>query len=377
MSTYAVPASVGQGEDRLVVVRAWPGPLTAQGTRLLVEGTDGAGRVRAARLDLAPAAGGWRPAGLRVAAPGRDERLPDLEGAAVGGDVVVHRYGRRAVVRRADRFVKVVRPGRAEQVATRAAQGHRLAAAAGFGAPAVLATSAGRVDFTVLPGRSLHELGRQATDEQWRRWWDAWSERWPGLTRAAVEAGADHDLALPAYRREDEVETLRGWVEKALAFGVLGEADALRRRTDRVAAGLLDGPPAPLGVSHRDLHDKQLLARGDELDLLDFDTAALAEPALDLANLAVHARLRVAQGWWPEDRSAVVRAAVHRAACELGVDGERVAAYAAATRLRLACVYAFRPRYRDLAVTWGREPDEKTLTRVSSPAQIERGAWET
>jgi hypothetical protein len=351
--------------------------VTSRGRRLLIEGTDGAGRVRAARLDLAPAAAGGPPTSLRVAAPGRDERLPDLERAAAGGVVVVHRHGRRAVVRRADRFVKVVRTGRADELAARAAQGRHLAATAGFGAPAVLGSSSGRVDFTVLPGRSLHELGREATDEQWRHWWDAWSERWPLLARALPRGGTEHDLALPAYRREDEVRTLRAWVEKAAAFDVLSETDELRRVTERVAGGLLEGLPDPLVVSHRDLHDKQLLADGDDLGLLDFDTVSLAEPALDLANLAVHARLRAAQGWWSQDRAEVVGGAVHRAARDLGVAPHRVSAYAAATRLRLACVYAFRPRYRDLAAEWARKVDENTLTRVSSPPQIVRGAWET
>jgi hypothetical protein len=368
--TPAVPGTVGSGEDLLRVERAWPGRRDDGSARVVVEGSDPTGRVRAAELTLGRTGRGWTPTRLRVAPYGRDDRLPGLAAVAADGTVVVHRHGRRAVVRRPDRFVKVVRPGRAAEVAARAELGRRTATTAGMSAPAVLAVSDDRVDFGVLPGRSLHELGREASLRQWCTWWSAWAERWPGLARSA---GRD-DAGLPTHTAEDECATLRAWVDRAVGFGLLPRP-ALEERLERVAAALTESGPDPRVTAHRDLHDKQLLADGTDLGLLDFDTVSSAEPALDLANLAVHARLRVAQGWWPADRAATVLAAVDRAAGELDVDPARLAAYAGATRLRLACVYAFRPRWAALARGWAVEPDENSLTRLSSPAQIGGGRW--
>lgn len=364
---YAVPGDVGEGADRIVVERAWPGRLGPDSARVVIEGNDTTGRVRAAEQTLVRMTQGWVPRRLLVAPHGEDDRLPALGAVAGEGTVVVHRYGRRAVVRRPDRFVKVVRPGRGHEVAERAELGHRTAAAAGLTAPPVLATAPDRVDFGVLPGRSLHDLGRDAAPREWTSWWTTWAERWPGVARGHPAAGS-----LPWHTPLDEGRTLRGWVERAEAFGVLPKP-GLREHLDLVLERLTTGSADLLVVAHRDLHDKQLLADGDRLGLLDFDTASLAEPALDLANLAVHALLRVDQGWWSRDRAQTVLAAVHHAAETLEVDPARLTAYAGATRLRLACVYAFRPRYAALAARWAGGPDEKSLTDISSPVQIDSG----
>lgn len=371
---FTVPGTVGSGDDLLRVQRAWPGRRDGAAARIVLEGTDPEGRVRAAELGLDRAGEGWVPGRLRVAPDGWDERLPGLAAAAAEGTVVVHRHGRRAVVRRSDRFIKVVRPGRGPEVAARAELGRRTAITAGMSAPAVLEVTDDRVDFGVLPGASLHDLARTASPREWSAWWAGWAERWPDLARS-VGRGHAAAAVLPSHTAGDECATLRDWVDRAVAFGVL-PATVLEAPLQRVTAALAHGRPDDAVVVHRDLHDKQLLAEGSALGVLDFDTASLAEPALDLANLAVHARLRVEQGWWPAERAHVVLAAVTRAAAELGVGPARLAAYAAATRLRLACVYAFRPRWVPLARRWALGLDENSLTRLSSPAQIGGGAWE-
>lgn len=46
-------------------------------------------------------------------------------------------------------------------------------------------------------------------------------------------------------------------------------------------------PSAPV-LAHRDLHDGQILTSGDSLAVLDWDTAAWADPGLDTANLVAH-----------------------------------------------------------------------------------------
>jgi len=375
-----VPAVLEAGEDLITVDRAWPRGPRAGEEVVLAEGRDGSGRVRAAQLRMRPLGDdGWQVTSQRVAPHGADPKLPDLAEAARTGTVVVHRYGKRAVVRRRDGFVKVVRPGTGAEIARAARQGQEVAEAAGFDAPAVLEAGTGAVRFSTLPGRSLHELGGVATTGEWRDWWQRWAERWAVLARPATNGhlGAqpttDHLGAQPAtdhlggqqatdqlatHTAHDEVVNLRRWLERVDRLGALPAAvtGAVAARAETVTDELVTGPSQDLVVSHRDLHDKQILAHGESLGLLDFDTVSLAEPALDLANLWVHARLRTDQGLWSNGHSELTQQVVLEVATGLGVDAARFATYAEATRLRLACLYAFRPRYRAMALDWATSP---------------------
>ena len=100
---------------------------------------------------------------------------------------------------------------------------------------------------------------------------------------------------------------------------------------------------------HRDFYEKQVVIGSDgQVGILDFDTAAVGEPALDVANIFAHLELRVLQG------RCSLRSASHATDALLeGYDSRskvlaRLPAYRDASRLRLACVYAFRPRCRHL-----------------------------
>ncbi|MEX5269322.1 phosphotransferase [Kocuria sabuli] len=337
-----VPETVPDADGSpLRVRRAWPGA----DARLVLELEDVRGRVRAgeAVLDEGPR---WS---VRVLPYGEDPRLPGLAAAVAGGGrVVVHRHRRRAVVQTPDRFVKFLARGRAAQVAELSDGLHGLGTAAGFAVPAVLGRAEDRVEFSVLPGRSLHELGAAGRADDYRAAWAQWARRWPALATAVPEDGA-----LPEHTAEDEARTLARWAGHLDAFpGLLaappGAVAALARRIgdDLVAP---PGHRRARAVLHRDLHDKQVLFDGERLGLLDFDTAALGEPELDLANLAVHLDLRAAQGLLEASSRAAGQEAVDAVAAVLGADPARLAVHADGTRLRLACVYAFRPRWRGVA----------------------------
>ena len=337
-----VPETVPDADGRpLRVRRAWP----ADGTRLVLELEDEHGRVRAG--EAAPGAG--RPWAVRVLPHGEDPRLPGLAAAAAaGGRVVVHRHRRRAVVGTPDRFVKFLARGRAARVAELSDRLHGLGTAAGFAVPAVLARAEDRVEFSVLPGRSLHELGAAGRNDAYRAAWAEWARCWPALATAAP--GTE---PLPAHTAEDEARTLARWAGRLEAFPGLLEAPpgAVAAWARRIGAELSALPADRRGrvVLHRDLHDQQLLFDGARLGLLDFDTAALGEPELDLANLSVHLELRAAQGLLEPALRAAGQEAVTAVARVLGADPGRLAVHAEATRLRLACVYAFRPRWRAVA----------------------------
>src|SRR5699024_8648927 len=88
-----------------------------------------------------------------------------------------------------------------------------------------------------------------------------------------------------------------------------------------------------------------LIDDDDQVAVLDWDTVALGERALDAANLWAHTDLRRLLGQWTaEDAAAVWRAVVDRwdpTEAELA----RAEAHRRLLLLRLACQYAFRPAH--------------------------------
>lgn len=338
-----VPERVDLGGDELRVGRAWPKDLSADRLSLRVEGRDGSDRLRAGELDLTRSRGRWQVGEVRVLPFATDPRLPGLAG--LDGTLLVHRGGRRAVLREAGSYTKVVRPGALDAVLQAHRTGARLAARAGWAAPAaeVVPDRPGTIRLSTVPGAPLHDLGVRGDEEAVRRGWGAFAEGWP-------EVVAGDASELPAHDASAEVQIAERAVRQALdvwsppAQVRLG----VERALDLTVAALLGDAGAPAVPSHRDLHDKQLLV-GEGLGLLDLDTAARAEPELDLANLLEHVRLRGRQGLWSPAVVALGEEGVRRAAERVGADPRRLAAYRAATRLRLAGVYLFRPRWAGLA----------------------------
>lgn len=136
------------------------------------------------------------------------------------------------------------------------------------------------------------------------------------------------------------------WVQHNQNFpGSWPERDILRARANQVTEDLMRSTPDPLVWAHGDLHDKQIICTDGEspLGLLDFDAAARAEAARDLANLDVHLKLRLRLRLLTPERYLVAHTQVVAAANDLHVSPARFYAYADATRIRLACLYSFRP----------------------------------
>lgn len=292
---------------------------------------------------------------------GADRRLPGLVELVgrPGASLICHRPERRGVVRHLDIdgpaegrtspaegqivYSKVVRASRLSGVVAAI----REAATTGLSVPIITDVDAERCSVTTaqLPGRTLHEiLADPATPRA-------------GLLLLAGHVGAMltqlhacppsdgaqvHDAAA-------DVRITERWLGHAAAYGLL-DATVLRRLPALLvrARGLLAQHSMPLGRLHRDMHDKQVLyaeglcgeKRG--LSLIDFDTSAVGEPALDLANLMVHLRLRAAQG--------LLDPVIAEECAEAVLEGygptielrERLIGYELLTQLRLVGVYAFR-----------------------------------
>lgn len=350
--------------------RVWP-DRAEDPTTLVVECTGEDGRVVAARVvDGVPA--------VLTA----DPCLPGLEAwrTPAGNRVVAHRAGKRAVlsVLGADghsgsppgvaRFVKVARPRATHRAVTRHEAVRRQLGSVGS-APRVPDlvrhdSTAGVLVLSALPGRSVREVLRAA----------AAGDR----TAVAVRAGAalggamtGFALAGPgdelvAHGLGDERKVLERWVGLALAFDVVRGPWRERLTTAGAVAAeeLALMPEVRAVLTHRDLHDGQVLLAsgvgGDQhppkVGYLDLDTAATADPGLDLANLLAHLDLLAGTRGV---RPGMVRAL---AAFQRGLTGAlqrdaqpvldeapaRVEALRAVSRVRLAAVHAFRPQAPDV-----------------------------
>ena len=380
--------------------------LPKDGGRLIFEASDiEDGRIRAGAIE---------PNGTVKLSPfAEDPVLTGLPEAAARGQLLVHRYKRRAVVRDARGFTKLLAPGKAEAVAASHRLMRALARPSGIVMPDVVSQQSASVTLTAVHGVSFHELGQGVTghvssvqdfpsqgvsgqnatehrssggdvtgqgflgdavtesassgqnsvgpalsglvsspEDVWQEAWQQWAVRWPNL---AVSPAASASPELPTHSTRDESRTVSRWVNQVQEFGALPvSAERLQKASSQVARLLISGAPQSSVLSHRDLHDKQLLfnANSGSIGLIDCDTVAVAEPALDLANLLVHIDFRRAQGVYSDAAAATAEQAILETASAMNVSEVRMHAYSVSTRLRLACLYAFRPSYRTVAHRW-------------------------
>jgi hypothetical protein len=370
--TAALPETVVEAGVAWRIGRAWP---AKDGSVSVEASADGEPHVRG---------GSWNAGvGVVLAPAASDRRLPDLAEVALAGTVLVHRPGRRAVVRSHDgtRYTKVVRAGRGAGVVAAAARGAEFERS--FRAPAVLDARDSRVDFAALPGATLFDLARDPScdDHAWRSIWRDWADAWV----VAVGGSAPAVPGSSAHTSAHEAAVVADWAGHAAA--VSHDAGDRRRTADAaiaVARLLAASPPDPQLLAHRDLHDKQVLwHRSAGLALLDLDTATRAEAALDLGNLAAHLQLRRRQGQLSPARERIALRQVHRAASELGVSRARFDAYRAASLLRIGCVYAYRPRWAALAAQLRAElaydlrgDDESSLIPRRRGSHLQPAQWD-
>lgn len=274
---------------------------------------------------------------------GNDRKLPGLAPllAQPGARLLVHRPERRAVVRLETsaglRFAKVVPPERTRGLAA-AGELARVLSGGVFATPHLIDRDeqTGVLCWSALPGVTLYDLPGGAVLEH-------------GAYAAGVALRGLHTAALPArlaaHSAGAEIGVIETWLARVAAFMPdLGARLAVH--APGVRAALVNGEDQSVPI-HRDFYDKQVfLAADGHIGLLDFDTLASGEAALDVANALVHFELRALQGRYTSNQAARAGAALLSGYAPEAPVRARLTAYAAATRLRLACVYAFRPRWR-------------------------------
>ena len=163
-------------------------------------------------------------------------------------------------------------------------------------------------------------------------------------------------VRLPAeHTRAQEIRTLWSWVNLVVSGRAERGAELARTAADLedLISALAPGRPVP---AHRDFHDGQILVDGSRAVFLDFDTVALAEAELDVANFLAHLELRsVRRPRVPTERLAAIFIGAYRAHGGPALHGGRLDWYFASALLRLVCVYSFRAGAEDLVeALWSR-----------------------
>lgn len=308
--------------------------------------------------DAGPRCFHWRAGMLLELALADDALVPaaaDLADARRRGaaQLVSWRPGRRAVVRvdarDAAHVVKAWKRGRARG----AARVHEHVRAA-LGA-----------DGFRMPRLQRVDEARDTVTYEWA----------PGVELSVADVGACHRIgralaqfqrrvpiqSLPVRRREDEFGELT--VSARRVRWALGRLPTGFESTLERLAPLVEDAPEPSVAAHRDLHDGQVLVTSEHVTLLDLDLCARAEPEQDVANFSVHLSWCGITG--ARDASArVARLAesAFLAGCGDGLDPRALAFHRAATALRVALVFAVRPRWA---------PHVEQLVGVASEALAE------
>ena len=177
-----------------------------------------------------------------------------------------------------------------------------------------------------------------------------------------------HVTGLPVYRVEDELRHL-DWLAGQTGTAFPGVArdlavvlGALRRRAPE------DVPDRV--VCHRDYYDKQILYEAGQSTLIDFDTLAESDPALDFGNFLAHLQWRAHQS--PESAQflrhgeKIVWESVGQNGCIIDSHTEW---WRAAAAFRIACIYLWRPRWQTEALAFlGQQVDTHSKLVPSTPA---------
>jgi aminoglycoside phosphotransferase len=247
--------------------------------------------------------------------------------------LVSHRPTKRAVLHVRGAYLKIVRDSR-HAAAVAAAQLAPTLAHGGFIVPSLLRSETKRgcgiLEFSEIPGHPLRlNLGSTTSSL---------------LVKIGRALRTLHEARpatpIPHHGGQDEARNLSQWIDR-LGYFDPEFASKLRAASQRVLEAL-GAAPDYSATLHKDFHDKQLIvAAGGAVGLVDMDTLASGDPALDLGNFIAHLDLHALQA--PDlDASAAAHAFLEGYAPPAEVRA-RLPLYTDATRIRLAALYSFRP----------------------------------
>jgi len=176
------------------------------------------------------------------------------------------------------------------------------------------------------------------------------------LSRTGAILSSFHRSGLTAsksYSPEDELNLLRKWIGylwvifpelRDLSGEILAQ---IHREAEKQGVHSYRS-----AITHRDFFDKQIIIDGEDFFMTDLDTVAMSDPAIDVGKFVSHIFLRTIQRG--ETRQAMKQEShlfvLSYLSQNPGISSGRIRFYTATTLFRLACLYAYRPRWDGLSM---------------------------
>lgn len=166
--------------------------------------------------------------------------------------------------------------------------------------------------------------------------------------KAALALAKLHGSRIPGlvpYTMVEEVDHLQ-WLTMITGQSFPIVALNLAEKLNELVKSTPADNPGAYVTAHRDFYDKQVLSGDSKTVLLDCDTLALADPALDYGNFVAHLCWRAQQH--PEYTSSISEGAAQFKESYNGHSTDflgRASWWTKAALLRLACIYTWRPRW--------------------------------
>lgn len=156
---------------------------------------------------------------------------------------------------------------------------------------------------------------------------------------------------LVPYSMAEELSQLR-WLTDITGQAFSSVALNLSHKLDDLVTSAPTDDRRAYTTAHRDFYDKQVLSGDSRTVLLDCDTLALADPALDYGNFIAHLFWRAQQH--SEHAASIVEGITRFRAAYTNDSIEfqnRASWWTRAALLRLACIYTWRPRWHNYGIT--------------------------
>lgn len=289
---------------------------------------------------------------------GLDSRLPALHPfvSRPQRSLIAHRPGRRAVVSALInnhlRFCKFFSSSRKLRRAL--GQFSRLQACAlPFLIPSTLYIDplANCIHTAQMPGELLYVLLRNSPPRPLTALHIAQALK--ALHNSAAAITPNHDF----HGAFQELAAVRRYLD-ALPDSAVSFSDSANLLFSSLANAALDVGSSTVSSIHRDFYDKQIFVSETSLGILDFDTLTPGHALVDICNFLAHLELRLFQ--FGNDASWLYALGCDflRFYDQIFDEGD-FQFFLDVSRLRLACVYYFRPRWTRLA--------SRMLATVSSP----------
>ena len=184
--------------------------------------------------------------------------------------------------------------------------------------------------------------------------------------RAAQTLYKLHQSRIPgltAYTATDELSHLR-WLTAMTGQNFPEVAPHLERKLLELESAMPDTDMRIYKTAHRDFYDKQVLSGDAKSFLLDCDTLAMADPALDYGNFVAHLFWRQRQH--PEYAASIAEGAERFSRAYQDKEKNfriRKSWWLRASLLRLACIYTWRPRWHSDGVMLAQD-DQSSLHTI-------------